>query len=90
MFFSFFRLDSTLGSVPTARDSIVLSRTHQNHSLSRYRTMPSSSQSRSGQITVLEHLQNLNERLTLVEQQMNTMTNLLQRIDDRMCQSNLT
>ncbi len=52
--------------------------------------MPSSSQYRSGQITVLEHLQNLNERLTLVEQQMNTMTNLLQRIDDRMCQSNLT
>lgn len=83
------KLDSTLGSVPTSRDSII-SRTNHSHSLSRYRTMPSSSQSRTGHITVLEHLQTLNERLTLVEQQMNTMTNLLQRIDDRMCQSNLT
>ena len=63
---------------------------HHHHSLSRHRTTPSSSHSRSGQITVLEHLHIFNERLTLVEQQMNTMTNLLQRIDDRMSQSNST
>jgi len=84
------RLDSTLGCVPTSRDNIVASRTNQNNFLPRYRTNHSSSQSRSGQITVIEYLHIFNERLTLVEQQMNSMTNLLQRIDDRMSQSNMT
>jgi hypothetical protein len=32
----------------------------------------------------------LNERLILVEQQMSSMTNLLQRIDDRMNHLNMT
>ena len=82
------RLDSTLGSVPTSRDAIVSSRT--NHSLSRYRAVPTSSLSRSGQITVLEQLNTFNERLTSVEQQISSMTSLLQRIDDRMCQLKLT
>ncbi len=56
--------------------------------LPRCHTNRSSSQSRNGQITVLEHLQIFNERLTLVEQHMSSMTNLLQRIDDRMSQPN--
>ncbi len=76
--------------MPTSRDNIVSSRMNQNSFISRYRTNRSASQSRGGQITVLEHLQIFNERLTLVEQQMSSMTNILQRIDDRMSQSNIT
>lgn len=48
----------------------------------------SSSQTRSSQLTILEYLQNFNERLTHVEQQMFSMATVLQRIDDRMNQVN--
>jgi hypothetical protein len=76
--------------MPASRDNIVTSRASQHSFTPRHRTNLSSSQSRTGQLTVLEHLQIFNERLTLVEQQMNSMTNILQRIDDRMSQSNMT
>jgi len=76
--------------MPASRDSIISSRSNQNNIAPRFRTNRSASQSRNGQVTVLEHLQIFNERLTSVEQQMTTMTNLLQRIDDRMSQSSIT
>lgn len=61
------------------------SRTNQNNaSLSRSRPIRTSSQTRNGQLTVLEYLQTFNERLTSVEQQINSMATVLQRIDDRM------
>ncbi|CAF3319121.1 unnamed protein product [Rotaria sp. Silwood1] len=82
------KLDATLGYVPSSRDNTISSRTNQNSFVSRYRVNRSSSQTRSGQTTVLEHLQMFNERLTSVEQQMNSMTNLLQHIDDRISQLN--
>ena len=81
------RLDSTLGSAPLSRDNTISSRAH---SLSRHRSTRSSTNSRPGQITILEHFQLFNERLTLVEQQMQSISNVLQRIDDRMNQSNMT
>jgi hypothetical protein len=88
--FIFLRLDSTLGCVPSSRDNIISLRTNTNNCVLPTRTNRSSSQSRTGQITVLEHLQIFNERLVLVEQQMSSMTSILQRIDDRMNQSNMT
>ena len=84
------RLDSTLGSAPLSRDNTISSRAHSSHSLSRYQSNRSSTNSRSGQKTILEHLQLFNERLTVVEQQMQSISNVLQRIDDRMNQSNMT
>ncbi|UJR33315.1 hypothetical protein I4U23_020765 [Adineta vaga] len=85
------KLDSTLGSAPTSRDNTMSSRhTNPTQTLSRYRSNRSSTNSRTGQVTILEHFQMFNERLTSVEQQMHSMTNLLQRIDDRMNQSNVT
>ncbi|CAF4393751.1 unnamed protein product, partial [Rotaria sp. Silwood2] len=77
------KLDSTLGFIPSSRDNTISSRMNQNSFISRCRINRSSSQSRTGQITVLEHLQTFNERLTSVEKQMNSMTNLLQHIDDQ-------
>ena len=78
------RLDFTLGYIPSSRDTIISSRTQQNNSTPRYRTNRIPSQPRTGQLTVLEYLQGFNERLTLVEQQMSSMTSVLQRIDDRL------
>lgn len=78
------RLDCTLGYNLSSRELASYSRTNQNNSSPRTRHIRSSSQTRSGQLTVLEYLQTFNERLTHVEQQMHSMTNLLQRIDDRM------
>ncbi|CAF4487842.1 unnamed protein product [Rotaria socialis] len=80
------KLDSTLGYVPASRDNILLSRSNNNSFASQARIKRSPSQSRTGQITVLEHLQTFNERLTVVEQQMNSMATILKRIDDRMSQ----
>ncbi|CAF4411715.1 unnamed protein product, partial [Rotaria sp. Silwood2] len=80
------KLDSTLGFIPSSRDNTISSRMNQNSFISRCRINRSSSQSRTGQITVLEHLQTFNERLTSVEKQMNSMTNLLQHIDDQISQ----
>ncbi|CAF4301915.1 unnamed protein product [Rotaria sp. Silwood2] len=82
------KLDSTLGFIPSSRDNTISSRMNQNSFISRCRINRSSSQSRTGQITVLEHLQTFNERLTSVEKQMNSMTNLLQHIDDQISQFN--
>mgnify|MGYP006911070767 CR=1 FL=1 len=82
------RLDCTLGYNLTSRELSNYSRTNQNNSSPRTRYIRSSSQTRSGQLTVLDYLQAFNERLTHVEQQMHSMTNILQRIDDRMNQVN--
>ncbi|CAF0812768.1 unnamed protein product [Adineta steineri] len=84
------KLDSTLGYVPLSRDNTLLTRTNQSNFSTRSRTTRTTNNPRTGQITVLEHLQMFNERLTLVEQHMNSMTSILQRIDDRMNQSYIT
>lgn len=84
--FLFLRLDATLGFLPPSRENTLVSRSSHNVSTSKGRFKRSSSQSRTGQITVLEHLQVFNDRLTTVEQQMISMTTLLERIDDRMSQ----
>lgn len=72
-----------MGYVPPSRDS-GLSRANQGSFTMRGRTTRSSSQSRAGVVTVLDHLQTFNERLIMVEKQMTSMTDLLQRIDARL------
>lgn len=82
------KLDCTLGYNLSARDLASYSRSNQNNSSPRMGHNRSSSQTRSSQLTILEYLQNFNERLTHVEQQMFSMATVLQRIDDRMNQVN--
>ena len=69
-----------MGYASSSQDNIVSSRMNQSNFTSRHCANRSLNH---GQLTVLAQLQVFNERLTLVEQRMNTMTNLLQRIDDR-------
>lgn len=59
-------------------------RSSQSNVTTRFRTNRLPSQVRPGQMTVLEYLQGFNDRLNIVEQQICSMNNVLQRIDDRL------
>jgi len=78
------RLDSTLGCLPSTRETLTSTRSSQSNVTPRFRTNRLPSQVRPGQMTVLEYLQGFNDRLNLVEQQICSMNKVLQRIDDRL------